>query len=137
MRLTDDARRALVREEFSRRDFLRRSGALIVTFSAFDVGDVLSAQGPFDTRIQQIDPRQLDAWIAVAADGGVTAYTGKCELGQGIYTAQVQLVAEELSVPMNRVRLIQCDTSMSPVRRATASAALTGTLAQSARATCG
>ena len=28
----------------------------------------------------------------------VTAYTGKCELGQGLYTAQMQLVAEELGV---------------------------------------
>jgi nicotinate dehydrogenase subunit B len=44
----------------------------------------------------------------------VTAYTGKCELGQGIYTAQVQLVAEELSVPPARVRLVQCDTAASP-----------------------
>ncbi len=39
---------------------------------------------------------QLDSWIAIAADGTVTAYTGKCEFGQGLYTAQMQLVAEEL-----------------------------------------
>ena len=39
------------------------------------------------------------------ADGTVTAYTGKCELGQGLYTAQMQLVAEELVVPIDRVRL--------------------------------
>ena len=57
---------------------------------------------------------QLDSWIAIAADGTVTAYTGKCEFGQGLYTAQMQLVAEELGVPFDRVRLIQCDTSMTP-----------------------
>ena len=57
---------------------------------------------------------QLDSWIAIGADGTVTAYTGKCEFGQGLYTAQMQLVAEELSVPFERVRLIQCDTSMTP-----------------------
>ena len=34
----------------------------------------------------------------------VTAYTGKCEMGQGLYTAQTQLVAEELCVPMTRVQ---------------------------------
>ena len=44
----------------------------------------------------------------------VTAYTGKCEFGQGLYTAQTQLVAEELCVPFDRVRLIQCDTSVTP-----------------------
>ena len=41
-----------------------------------------------------------------------SAYTGKCELGQGLFTSQTQLVAEELSVPLNRVRLIQCDTGV-------------------------
>ena len=57
---------------------------------------------------------QLDSWIAIAADGSVTAYSGKEELGQGISTAQQQLVAEELSVPFNRVKLIYCDTALTP-----------------------
>src|ERR671934_193798 len=37
-----------------------------------------------------------------------------CGLGQGIFTVQTQLVAEELSVPISRVRLIQCDTAVTP-----------------------
>src|SRR4029077_17081856 len=41
-------------------------------------------------------------------------YTGKVELGQGISTAQIQLVAEELCVPFERVKLIAGDTSMTP-----------------------
>ncbi len=57
---------------------------------------------------------QVDSWIAIAADGSVTAYSGKEELGQGISTAQAQLVAEELSVPFDRVKLIYCDTAMTP-----------------------
>ena len=57
-----------------------------------------------------VDPGRLDSWIGIDADGMVTAYTGKCELGQGMATAQVQLVAEELSVAPARVRLVQCDT---------------------------
>jgi CO/xanthine dehydrogenase Mo-binding subunit len=112
MALTLDAFEALDRAGFSRRTFLKSSGALVVTFSTADAFAL--AQGPFDTQIQQIDPRQLDAWLAIAADGTVTAYTGKCELGQGMATAQTQLVAEELSVPVGRVRLIQCDTSRTP-----------------------
>ena len=101
--------------DLSRRDFLKGSGALIVSFGAASVADPdLIAQGPFDTRLQQVDPRQLDAWIAIGADGRVTAHTGKCELGQGMQTAQMQLVAEELSVPLDRVTLIQCDTSVTP-----------------------
>jgi nicotinate dehydrogenase subunit B len=96
----------------SRRDFLKTSSALVVTFAS--AADDVWAQGQFDTRASHIDPKQLDSWIAIAADGRVTAYTGKCELGQGIQTAQMQLVAEELAVPIDRVTLIQCDTAVCP-----------------------
>jgi CO/xanthine dehydrogenase Mo-binding subunit len=100
---------------FSRREFLKTSGALVVSFSAAAAAPPpVFAQGPFDTRPSQIDPTQLDAWIAVGADGAVTAYTGKCELGQGMLTVQTQLVAEELSVPLARVRLVECDTATTP-----------------------
>jgi CO/xanthine dehydrogenase Mo-binding subunit len=115
MMMTSDAAHALGRAGFSRRNFLKTSGGLIVCFSAASLLEQAGlAQGQFDTRTSHIDPTQLDSWIAVGADGSVTAYTGKCELGQGIYTAQIQLVAEELSVPPARVRLLQGDTSMTP-----------------------
>jgi CO/xanthine dehydrogenase Mo-binding subunit len=52
----------------------------------------------------------------------VTAYTGKCELGHGLYTAQTQLIAEELSVPFDRVKLIQCDTALAPDQGTTSGA---------------
>ena len=100
---------------FSRRDFLKTSGVLVVSFSAAAVMEEIGiAQGPFDTRASHIDPAQLDSWIAIAADGRITAYTGKCELGQGILTVQTQLVAEELSVAVDRVTLVQCDTAVCP-----------------------
>src|SRR6202047_2131968 len=99
----------------SRRDFLRNSGALIVSFGAASIaGPFAIAQGPFDTHPSHIDPTKLDSWIALAADGTVTAYTGKCDFGQGMDTAQTQLVAEELSLPIERVHLIPCDTSVTP-----------------------
>ncbi|MCU1385941.1 MAG: xanthine dehydrogenase family protein molybdopterin-binding subunit [Acidobacteria bacterium] len=99
----------------SRREFLKSGGALIVSFSSVAAlaDDLVAAQGPFGSQDQRV-ARQLDSWLAIAADGRVTAYTGKCELGQGIFTAQTQLVAEELSVPLARVTLIQCDTAVTP-----------------------
>ena len=99
----------------SRREFLKRGGALIVGFSSVAAlaDDLAFAQGPLGTQDPRV-ARQLDSWLAIGADGRVTAYTGKCELGQGIYTAQTQLVAEELSVPLSRVTLIQCDTAVAP-----------------------
>jgi CO/xanthine dehydrogenase Mo-binding subunit len=99
----------------SRREFLKSSGALIVSFSAASLFSPFAiAQGPFDTHLSHVDPGQLDSWIAVGSDGTVTAYTGKCDFGQGIFTAQAQLVAEELCVSIERVKLVQCDTSVAP-----------------------
>jgi CO/xanthine dehydrogenase Mo-binding subunit len=114
MKMTSDALDALTRAGFSRRDVLKGAGALIVTFSTARLAQTLGApQGPFGTQNARVGA-QVDSWIAIAADGTVTAYTGKCELGQGLLTAQMQLIAEELSVPLSRVKLIQCDTSITP-----------------------
>jgi len=104
-----------MKREVSRRDFLVASGALVVSFSAGSLIEPFAiAQGPFDTHKSHVDPEKLDSWLAVASDGTVTAYTGKCDLGQGMYTVQTQLVAEELCVPISKVTLIQCDTSVTP-----------------------
>lgn len=112
--MTQDARRALHHSGFSRRGFLKTSGALIVGFSMADVtsGPAFAQSGGPSPGSPPLN--QLDSWIAIAADGSVTAYSGKEELGQGISTAQTQLVAEELSVPFDRVKLIYCDTALTP-----------------------
>lgn len=104
-----------MKTEISRRAFVKSSGALVVYFGASRLIEGLAwAQGPFEAHPSHIDPAKLDSWLAVAADGTVTAYTGKCDLGQGMYTAQTQLVAEELCVPVTKVKLVQCDTSVTP-----------------------
>ena len=45
----------------------------------------------------------LDAWIRIDADGAITVFTGKAELGQGIKTALLQVAAEELEVEPERI----------------------------------
>jgi nicotinate dehydrogenase subunit B len=122
----------------SRREFLKQSGALVVTFSSAAVAERLGmAQGPFGTQDART-ARQLDSWIAVGADGTITAFTGKAELGQGMFTAQAQLIAEELSVPLASVKLIQCDTGLTPDQGTTSGSQSTptnfneGNLAQAA-----
>src|SRR5215831_11640340 len=102
-------------KNLSRRDFLKTSGALIVTFS-------LAPESVMAQRLDGASSNQLDGWLAINADGTVTAYTGKCELGHGLYTAQTQLIAEELSVPFSRVKLIQCDTAITPDQGTTSGA---------------
>ena len=104
-----------MKREISRRDFVKASGALVVSFSAASLLEPFAvAQGPFDTHASHIDPEKLDSWLAIASDGTVTAYTGKCDFGQGMFTVQTQLVAEELCVSIDKVKLIQCDTAVTP-----------------------
>jgi CO/xanthine dehydrogenase Mo-binding subunit len=62
----------------------------------------------------------LDAWIRIGADGDATVCTGKVELGQGIVTALAQIAAEELDLPLGRVRMISGDTEMTPNEGVTA-----------------
>jgi len=85
----------------TRRQFLRTGGALVVAFSL-----------PSPARGQA--PVSLDAWLAVGADGTVTVFCGKVELGTGVETALAQIVAEELDVPMARVTMVLGDTWRTP-----------------------
>jgi len=56
----------------------------------------------------------LDAWVRVAADGRITVFTGKAELGQGIRTALLQIAAEQLAVEPARIELVTADTARTP-----------------------
>ena len=58
--------------------------------------------------------RRLDQWLRFNADGSVTIYTGKVEIGQGIVTAMAQIAAEELDVALARVRMVSGDTVLTP-----------------------
>lgn len=99
----------------NRRDFLKSSGALVVSFGIPGGALEQVANAQFGGPVSLSPPlNQLDSWIAISADGLVSAYSGKEELGQGISVAQAQLVAEELCVPFDRVRLIYCDTALTP-----------------------
>ena len=87
--MTPAARAAL-----NRRNFLKSAGVLIVGFRMAG-GDAAQAQFGQAPLPGAPPMDQVDSWIAITADGSVIGYSGKEELGQGISTAQQQLVAEE------------------------------------------
>ena len=96
----------------TRREFLASGGALLVAFSlrpAF-------AAGEGATKLPGALERtpMLDAWIRVDADGRVTVFTGKAELGQGVKTALAQIAAEQLALPFERIALVTADTERTP-----------------------
>ncbi len=64
--------------------------------------------------------RHLDSWLRIDPDGTVTVFTGKVELGQGILTALSQIVADELDVQPQRLRIVSGDTARTPNEGVTA-----------------
>ena len=52
--------------------------------------------------------------VRFEADGTVSVRVGKVELGQGILTALAQIAAEELGVPLERIRMLPATTAYSP-----------------------
>jgi nicotinate dehydrogenase subunit B len=100
---------------FSRRAVLQTGGALVVsvgmpigldTVLAINTAQAQGARPP-------LTPDQLSSYIAVNADGSVSAYFGKTDTAQGVFTAIGQIVAEELDVPFTRVKVVMGDTASS------------------------
>ncbi len=94
----------------SRRKFLKTGGALVVTFSIGGIGEAAAQAAPPKT----VAADQVDGFLAIDAKGNVTVYSGKVDLGTGVRTALTQIAAEELSVPLARVTVIQGDTLLTP-----------------------
>lgn len=101
---------------FTRSGFLKAGGALIVGLVAPGVVATDPALAEGDGQATNgwtaVDPAKLSAWLAVHADNTVTLYSGKVELGMGNQTSLAQLVAEQLDVPFDSVRVVMGDTSL-------------------------
>jgi nicotinate dehydrogenase subunit B len=102
-------------KSISRRQILKGSGALVVSFSLFGrasqgFGQALAHSDPY-ANPDYLDPRELDSWLAVMQDGTVTVFTGKVDLGTGTETALAQIVADELDVPFERIHMAMGDTA--------------------------
>lgn len=53
--------------------------------------------------------------VSIDGSGTVTIFTGASEIGQGSDTMQVQIVAAELGIPAERVKIVAADTALTPV----------------------
>jgi Aerobic-type carbon monoxide dehydrogenase, large subunit CoxL/CutL homologs len=95
----------------SRRDFLKSGGSLVIAFSLPVVARyaiAASAEG------KPVSLDRVESFLAIGADGAVTCYSGKVDLGTGVQTALMQIVADELTVPLERVRMVMGDTLLTP-----------------------
>ena len=99
----------------SRRKFV--AGSLTVSFTAAALArsDVALAQAQAVKLPGSLaNNARLDSWLKIGADGQVTIFTGKAEIGQGIKTALAQIAADELDVSIERIAIVGADTARTP-----------------------
>ncbi len=97
----------------SRRRFTKGLGGIVLAFSLAPAN--LLAQGAAARLPGSLNNnRMLDAWLRINADGTAIVFTGKVELGQGILTSLAQIAAEELDLPIARLKMISGDTGQTP-----------------------
>lgn len=102
----------------SRRTFIAGTGALVVSFSlnrAFAQEGGAAAPKPPGPKLPGDLSKfpKMDSWIKLEADGRVTVFAGKAELGTGIKTAFTQCAAEELDVAPSAITMITADTALT------------------------
>ena len=99
----------------TRRSVLFGGGALVVSIgAAVSPETVLSVSQAHAQGVKPpLTPDQLSSYIAVNADGSVSAYFGKMDMGHGLHVAIAQIVAEELDVPFKSVKVFMGDTATS------------------------
>ncbi len=94
-----------------RRDFFAVAGSGLFVFFSADL-DAFQERGRFPGR--QAGPTDFNAYLHIGADGRVTCFVGKIEMGQGNMTALAQLLAEELDVLYDSVDMVMGDTDRCP-----------------------
>jgi nicotinate dehydrogenase subunit B len=111
-------------ETFARRQFLSRTGMLVIGFTLVPAlgklttssadASVAVGMGGIGGDLRVNDAGVADSWLVIGSDNSMTIYSGKVELGTGVQTALSQIVCEELRVPVSLVTFVQGDTSLTP-----------------------
>ncbi|HET9212205.1 MAG TPA: molybdopterin cofactor-binding domain-containing protein [Thermoanaerobaculia bacterium] len=93
---------------FDRRQFLKIVGGGIAVLVTAGPADLFGQQG------RRMYPEDLNAYLRIGADGRVTVFSGKIEMGQGVLTSQAQMAAEELGVALESIDMVLGDTDLCP-----------------------
>jgi nicotinate dehydrogenase subunit B len=107
---------SLHEKEFSRRSFLRGSGAMIVGFSVAGAGLAGRAQAasPIDPYTSVIrDLSQVDSYLAIHADNTASVMSGGVEVGTGSATGWLMIAAEELDMELSQMKYVWPDTAVT------------------------
>ena len=108
---TDNQNRTTPRTGIKRRSFIKAlGGGIVLFFAPWSSMDLLALPAPQRRSLT----KDYNAFLHIATDGTVSCYTGKIEMGQGIITSLAQMMAEELNVPIAKVRMVMGDTDLCP-----------------------
>jgi nicotinate dehydrogenase subunit B len=94
----------------NRREFIKILGPGL--YFLFYVDSLLQGQEPRGAFRGY--PEDFNAYLRIAEDGQVTCFSGKVELGQGVTASLAQMLAEELEVPFDSVKMVLGDTKLCP-----------------------
>ena len=105
----------------TRRDFLKAGGVLVVGASlAPSLAHTQTIPNADRFLGKPLEVDKVDAYLAIHADGSVTLFSGKVDMGTGGRIAMRQIVAEELDVRPERITMIEGDTALTPDQGSTA-----------------
>jgi CO/xanthine dehydrogenase Mo-binding subunit len=97
-------------------DMMRRrllqAGGVVMVSSLIPISLNALAQSKTSSIYPPLD--RVESFIALSADGKVTAFNGHVDLGTGVRTALAQIVADELGVVFENVVMILGDTQLTP-----------------------
>src|SRR5690348_13404469 len=96
-----------------RRGFLKTLGGGILVLLTPDHDSFAQESGRHRKSSEDL-PKNIGAWLHIAPDGTITAFTGKAEVGQNIRTSLTQAVADELRCSPASVHLVMGDTALTP-----------------------
>jgi isoquinoline 1-oxidoreductase subunit beta len=109
--------------EFTRREFLNAvavGGGLVLALALPRAGTartVPAAAVPGAVDGAALPGTQVNAWLKIARDNSITIIVDRSEMGQGVYTALPMLLAEELEIDFNVIRIVAApvgDAYVSP-----------------------
>jgi nicotinate dehydrogenase subunit B len=107
----DEYLESLDRSEMKRREFFKlMGGGIFIFFRPWDTLELFDIQ----TQQRRSLPSEFNAFLQIAGDGTVSCYTGKIEMGQGAITSLAQIMADEIEVPYEKVKMVMGDTDLCP-----------------------
>jgi CO/xanthine dehydrogenase Mo-binding subunit len=99
--------------DVSRRDLLAGTGALTIAVVLPGATGRVRAASPLTDSRTPLDPTRLATYVSIDGQGNAVGWIGKIDMGQGTDIGWIQMIAEELDLPVERVSVVQGHTDQT------------------------